>query len=143
MGLRLYGNTLSNNVLRVEAVLRQLGLAFEETIVDLFSGENKKETYEKINGRGQIPALVDTIDGEDIVIVESIACISYLDRFYSTPETSLIPNDKKKAAICFTKIAQVHEKLGPTLFVGSVIFRGKTKEDMIDKIAVRPIFDTF
>lgn len=63
----------------VNAML-ELGLEFEDRVIDILKGEQKDSSYLKVNPQGKVPAL--SVDGE--VLVENAAILLYLD--------SLIPN---------------------------------------------------
>ena len=55
-----------------------LGVEFEETVIDLRTGENQTESFLALNPRGQIPTLVD---GE-VTVWDSQAILVYLARRY-------------------------------------------------------------
>ena len=76
--IKLYGAPLSGNAYKVRLLLELLGLEFEETVVDLQTGENRTESFLALNPRGQIPTL---IDGE-VTVWDSQAILVYLARRY-------------------------------------------------------------
>ena len=59
MDLTFYHHPISPPSRSVLMTLKALELGFETKIVDLYSGEQTKPTYKKINPRGKIPALTD------------------------------------------------------------------------------------
>jgi glutathione S-transferase len=67
---------------RVRFVLNAKGLPFEEVKLDLFSGDQLKPDYLKINPNGVVPTLLH--DGEPIV--DSAVIMEYLDELYPEPE---------------------------------------------------------
>ena len=76
--IKLYGGPLSGNAYKVRLLLNLLGLEFEETVVNLQTGENRTESFLALNPRGQIPTL---IDGE-VTVWDSQAILVYLARRY-------------------------------------------------------------
>ena len=76
--IKLYGAPLSGNAYKVRLLLSLLGLEFEETDVNLQTGENRTEAFLALNPRGQIPTLVD---GE-VTVWDSQAILVYLARRY-------------------------------------------------------------
>ena len=55
--IKLSGAPLSGNAYKVRLLLSLLGLEFEETDVNLQTGENRTESFLALNPRGQIPTL--------------------------------------------------------------------------------------
>ena len=76
--IKLYGGPLSGNAYKVRLLLSLLGLEFEETVVNLQTGENRTESFLALNPRGQIPTLTD---GE-VTVWDSQAILVYLARRY-------------------------------------------------------------
>ena len=76
--IKLYGAPLSGNAYKVRLLLSLLGLEFEETSVNLQTGENRTESFLALNPRGQIPTLVDG----DVTVWDSQAILVYLARRY-------------------------------------------------------------
>ena len=75
-GIHLWHAGMSSCSQRVRLTLAELGQSFESHIIDLHMGENASESYQQINPRGVVPALV--IDG--ILLIESVDIIAYLDK---------------------------------------------------------------
>ena len=76
--IKLYGAPLSGNAYKVRLLLSLLGLEFEETDVNLQTGENRTESFLALNPRGQIPTLIDG----DVTVWDSQAVLVYLARRY-------------------------------------------------------------
>ena len=76
--IKLYGGRQSGNAYKVRLLLNLLGLEFEETVINLQTGENRTESFLALNPRAQIPTLVD---GE-VTIWDSQAILVYLARRY-------------------------------------------------------------
>ena len=81
----LYWNPNSSS-LAVQAVLEEVGAAYELRLVDIAKGEHRSEAYRRINPNGLVPTLV-LEDGTPVF--ESAAIVMYLaDRY---PEARLAP----------------------------------------------------
>ena len=85
--IRLYGAPLSGNAYKTRLLLELLGLEYEETVVNLQTGENRAGSFLALNPRGQIPTLVD---GE-ITVWDSQAILVYLARRYGEAWLPLEP----------------------------------------------------
>ncbi|MEM9279328.1 MAG: glutathione S-transferase family protein [Pseudomonadota bacterium] len=91
--IKLYFNPLSGHAHRPWAMLKLLGIEFEEIFVDFFKGEHKAPEYLKLNPLGQVPVLIDG----DSVIRDSTAALVYLALKYD-PERQWLPADPLAAA---------------------------------------------
>ncbi len=78
--ITLYDFPPSGNAYRARLFLNLLGLEYENSLIDLRSGQHKEEAYLKLNPLGQVPTLVD--DGE--VIRDSCAILIYLSDKYDS-----------------------------------------------------------
>jgi len=87
MAIKVYGVTLSNNVVRVIAALNEKGLEYELVPVDLAAGAHKKPEFLALNPFGQIPTIQD---GDD-TLFESRAITRYIATKYKESGTNLIP----------------------------------------------------
>ena len=76
--IMLYGAPLSGNAYKARLLLELLGLEYEETAINLQTGENRAESFLALNPRGQIPTLVDG----DATVWDSQAILVYLARRY-------------------------------------------------------------
>ncbi|MFO1520159.1 MAG: glutathione S-transferase family protein [bacterium] len=87
--LTIYGNEVSSPCNKVRFVANALGLPYEYKHVDLRGGENKFETFLKLNPSGKVPVIVD--DG--FSLFESNAIIKYLSEKAGSP---LYPKDLRQ-----------------------------------------------
>ncbi|MGE5216816.1 MAG: glutathione S-transferase family protein [Chloroflexota bacterium] len=74
--------------------LEETGVPYELKPILLAKGQQKTDTYLKINPRGKVPAL--SIDGK--VLVENTAILTYLARRF--PDKKLLPADPAEEARC-------------------------------------------
>ena len=63
---------------RIKWLLEELGIPFNQKVVDFYNEERHQSEYRKINPMGSVPAMED--DG--LVLTESGAIINYLLRKY-------------------------------------------------------------
>jgi glutathione S-transferase len=91
--LTLWGVGTSRTV-RPHWALAELGLKYETYAIGPRTGETKTAEYTKLNPRQKVPLLQDG----DFAIGESAAIVAYLSRTYSTPDVSLIPEEKQQYA---------------------------------------------
>ena len=78
MSMKLYRHELSGHAHRVETFLSLLQQDYELVNVDLMAGEQRTESFLKLNPFGQVPVLVD---GE-VILSDSTAILVYLARKY-------------------------------------------------------------
>jgi glutathione S-transferase len=78
-------NSIGPNPRVVKMFLAEKGLELDKVNVDLMAGENRQDTYGKVNPSGTMPAL--EID-EGVVIAEITAICEYLEELH--PEPALI-----------------------------------------------------
>jgi maleylacetoacetate isomerase len=111
MGIQVYGFWRSIASFRVRVALRLKGLPFEETSIDILSGEQFKPDYAAVNAERVVPTFVH--NGHSIF--QSLAIIEYLDDIQ--PEPRLVPRDAKERAyarsLAQTTIADAHPLLVP------------------------------
>ena len=91
--IQLYFNPLSGHAHRPWALLKLLGLEFDEIVLDFFTEEHKNPEFLKLNPLGQVPVLVDG----DIVLRDSTAALVYLVLKYDSSRQWL-PADPAAAA---------------------------------------------
>ncbi len=82
----------------VSAML-EVGLEFEDRVIDILKGEQKEAAYKKIHPYGKVPAL--SVDGK--VIIENVAILLYID--------SIKPNILFPAAQTPLEQASIHSDL--------------------------------
>jgi maleylacetoacetate isomerase len=111
MGIQVYGFWRSIASFRVRVALRLKGLPFEETSIDILSGEQFKPDYAAVNVERVVPTFIH--NGHSIF--QSLAIIEYLDDIQ--PEPRLIPKDPKERAyarsLALMTIADTHPLLVP------------------------------
>ena len=90
--IKLYGNNFSFNSNKVRFAANAMGVAYEFQSVDLAAGEQRQETFLKVNPVGRIPALSDG----DFLIFESNAIMRYLAEKTNSP---LYPKELQKHSI--------------------------------------------
>jgi maleylpyruvate isomerase len=111
MGIRVYGFWRSIATFRVRVALRLKGLSFEETPIDILSGEQFEPGYEEVNAERVVPTFVH--DGHSVF--QSLAIIEYIEDV--KPEPRLIPADPKERAyaraLALMNIADSHPLVVP------------------------------
>jgi maleylacetoacetate isomerase len=111
MGIQVYGFWRSIASFRVRVALRLKGLPFEETSIDILSGEQFKADYAAVNAERVVPTFIH--NGHSIF--QSLAIIEYLDDIQ--PEPRLVPQDAKERAyarsLAQTTVADAHPLLVP------------------------------
>ncbi|MCP4752171.1 MAG: glutathione S-transferase family protein [Proteobacteria bacterium] len=75
--IKLYGSKMTS-AYRCHILLSEIGLDFEEIVMDLSQGEQKSRDFLKLNPNGKVPCLIDG----DFALWESVAINSYLARKY-------------------------------------------------------------
>jgi glutathione S-transferase len=116
-GLVLYNAPQSTCSQRVRFTLHETGLAFDEIKLDLFSGDQLRPEYLKINPNGVVPSLVH--NGR--VIIDSAVIIEYLSEVL--PEaTALVPHDAVARAAMRSLIRYIDEVPTPAVRVPSYNF---------------------
>jgi len=96
MPVDLYHHPISSPSHAVRLTAAALGVDLNLKVVDLFTGEQMKPEYIKLNPQHTVPVLVH--DG--LALTESRAAMQYLaNAFASGPTESLYPKDPKKRAV--------------------------------------------
>ena len=88
--MKIYGDSKSGNCLKVKWVCDKLAQPYTWIEIDTLRGESRTPEFLKINGAGQVPAVV-LDDGR--ALAQSNAIIRYLAR-----DSDLIPSDPYDAA---------------------------------------------
>jgi maleylpyruvate isomerase len=111
MAIQVYGFWRSIASFRVRVALRLKGLPFEETPIDILSGEQFEPAYKAVNAERVVPTFIH--DGHSIF--QSLAIIEYLDDIQPTPR--LVPEDAKERAyarsLALMTIADAHPLVVP------------------------------
>ena len=111
MAIQLYGFWRSIASFRVRVALNLKGLAFEETPIDILTGEQFEPGYAAVNAERVLPTFVH--DGHSVF--QSLAIIEYLDDIQ--PEPRLIPADARERAyarsLAMMTIADAHPLVVP------------------------------
>ncbi len=111
MGIQIYGFWRSIATFRVRVALRLKGLPFEETPIDILSGEQFKPGYAAVNAERVVPTFIH--DGHSVF--QSLAIMEYIEDI--KPEPRLIPSDPKERAyarsLALMTIADAHPLVVP------------------------------
>ena len=91
--MRIYGDTMSGNCLKVKWVAERLGLAHEWVDVDILKGEMRTDAFLALNGFGQVP-VVEFDDGR--TLAQSNAIIVHFAQ-----DGALVPADPYQRARMF------------------------------------------
>jgi glutathione S-transferase len=142
--LVLYNAPQSTCSQRVRFVLHEKGLEFAELKLDLFSGDQLRPEYLKINPNGVVPSL---IDGSS-VILDSAVIIEYLDEVFPEP-TALVPGDPVKRAMMRSFMRYTDEVPTPAVRVPSYNlaflphFSGMSEDDFAALAESKPLRKDF
>ncbi len=99
--VKLYDFWRSSSAWRVRIALHLKGVAFEQVAVDLFAGEQQRESFSQKNPMTQVPVL-ELDDGRRLT--QSVAIIDWLETYQ--PEPPLFPQEpfERASAIALTEI---------------------------------------
>lgn len=121
--IQLYGFPLSGHAHRARLMLTLLGLPFEETTVDLASGEQKRPEFLVRNVFGKVPVIVDGA----ATIADSNAILVYLATKYDERRTWLPTDALGQAEVQrWLSIAAGPLAFGPAAARASEVFRRPT-----------------
>ncbi|KAL1558426.1 glutathione transferase [Salvia divinorum] len=95
MAIKVYGHPFSPAAKRVLVALAEKGLDYEHILIDLATGQQKKEPLISINPFGQVPGFEDG----DLQLFESRAITRYIAHAYADKGTPLLSEDPKKLAV--------------------------------------------
>jgi maleylacetoacetate isomerase len=113
MSIQMYGFWRSLASFRVRVALKLKGLQFEETPIDILSGEQFEPGYAAVNAERVVPTLIH--DGHSVF--QSLAIIEYLDETHPNPR--LLPQDPKERAyarsLALMTVADAHPLLTPRI----------------------------
>jgi len=105
--LKLYGAQRSRATL-VQWYLQELGVPYEDVILDLQTGEQRQPSFLAVNPFGKVPALEDG----DLKLWESGAILLYLADVYGQPDSTA-----HQRAVWSQWVLFANATLGPGLFV--------------------------
>jgi len=91
--MQMYGFWRSAAAFRVRMALNLKGIAVEETMINLDTGEQHDPAYTKLNPGASLPSL---FDGDGPPLYQSIAILEYLEEKYPSPP--LLPADLRARA---------------------------------------------
>jgi glutathione S-transferase len=112
--LELHGAPQSTCSQRVRFVLNAKDLAFEEHRLDLFSGDQLRPEYLKLNPNGLVPTLVHG----GVPVIESSVILEYLEEVFEDGRT-LVPADALERARMRALIRFIDEMPTPAVRVPS------------------------
>jgi maleylpyruvate isomerase len=111
MTIQMYGFWRSIATFRVRVALKLKDLRFDETSIDIFSGEQFQPSYDAINAERVVPTFIH--DGHSVF--QSLAIIEYIEDIQ--PEPRLIPADPKERAyarsLALMTVADSHPLVTP------------------------------
>jgi maleylacetoacetate isomerase len=111
MSIQVYGFWRSIATFRVRVALRLKGLPFEETSVDILSGEQFKPEYAALNAERVVPTFIH--NGHSLF--QSLAIMEYIEDI--KPEPRLTPADPKERAyarsLALLTVADAHPLVVP------------------------------
>lgn len=112
--MRMYGFWRSIATYRLRVALKLKGLPYEETSIDILTGNQFTPEFEAVNAAHAVPALVDE-DGH--ILFQSLAILEYLDETH--PEHPLMPRDPRDRAyaraLALVTVADTHPLTVPRI----------------------------
>jgi len=113
MSIQVYGFWRSIASFRVRVALKLKGLPFEETPIDILTGEQFESGYAAVNPERVVPTFIH--NGQ--TLFQSLAIIEYLDDIQ--PEPRLVPADPKERAyaraLAMVTVADAHPLVTPRI----------------------------
>lgn len=122
-GMRIFGDPISGNCLKIKIVADRLGIDYDWVQVDALKGETRTPAYLALFPAGQIPGVAFE-DGRRLA--QSNAIIRYLAR-----DSSLLPRDPFLAATVDQWLFWEQYSHEPTIAVcrGELMFRGVPRDE--------------
>ncbi len=140
----LYNAPQSTCSQRVRFVLNSKGIAFEEHKLDLFSGDQLKPEYLKINPNGLVPALIHN----EQAVIDSSVIVEYLDEI--RPDVALTtPTELTRRAQMRSMMRYIDEIPAPAIRVPSYNlaflphFQTMTEEEFLALANSKPLRKEF
>ncbi len=136
--MKLYHGITSVCSIKVRIGLAEIGLNYDEQVLDLQKGDQFHPDYLALNPNGDVPTLVD---GE-LVLVESSLILEYLDREYN--DGKLMPRGRAAEATArhwLLKTLAIHDAINSLTFSTANRDRtlaNKTAEEIEASIAKMP-----
>lgn len=141
----LYNAPQSTCSQRVRFTLNAKNLPFEEKLLDLFSGDQLKPEYLKINPNAVVPALIHS----EKIILDSAVIMEYLDEVKPMPECTFSPEDPIEKAKMRWMMRYVDEIPTPAIRVPSYNlaflphFQKMTEEEFLAIAESKPLRKEF
>ena len=131
MVMRIYGDSISGNCLKVKWVAERLGLSFEWVETSVLTGETRTPAFLAMNAAGQVPLIV-LDDGRPLS--QSNAIILYL-----AEGSSLIPSDPFARAKMLEWMFWEQYSHEPYVAVARfhMLYLGKPREELEPKLVER------
>lgn len=142
--LILYNAPQSTCSQRVRFTLHEKGLSFSELKLDLFSGDQLRPEYLKINPNGVVPSLLH--NGR--AILDSAVIMEYLDEVFPRP-MPLVPHDPVARAAMRSLMRYIDEVPTPAVRVPSYNiaflphFRDMSQADFVALAELKPLRKEF
>lgn len=139
----LYNAPQSTCSQRVRFVMHAKGLAYDDRRLDLFSGDQLKPEYLKINPNGVVPALLH----QGRAVLDSAVIMEYLDEI--APDVSFTPDDAVERARMRSMMRYIDEIPTPSIRIPSYNlaflphFRDMTEEAFIALANSKPLRKEF
>ncbi|WP_319532373.1 glutathione S-transferase family protein [uncultured Cohaesibacter sp.] len=136
--LKLYHGITSVCSIKVRIGLAEIGLDYEDAVVDLQKGEQHDPDYVRLNPDHVVPTLVDG----NRVLVESSLILEYLDKQYNA--SALMPSepaDEMRARHWLLRCLAVHAAINSLTFSTAqrgAILGAKTPEEIDGMLAAIP-----
>ena len=136
--LKLYHAPTSVCSIKVRIGLAEIGLAYDEVVLDLQAGDQFDPEYLALNPAGVVPTLID--DG--LVLVESSLILEYLDR--TSNRSRLMPTSRAGEAAArhwLLRCLAIHAAIN-TLSFSTVmrdrVMAAKSAEEIAESLAAMP-----
>ena len=115
--IELYTDATPNGW-KVSVLLEELEMEYETHHVDIMSGQQKEEWFQKISPNGRIPAIIDK-QNENLSLFESGAIMLYLSR----KKGSLLPTDPAGEARVTQWLMFQMAGVGPMMGQSNIFYR--------------------
>jgi glutathione S-transferase len=131
MGLRIYGDSISGNCLKVKWTADLMGLSYDWIETSVLTGQTRSAAFLALNPAGQVPAVVFP---DDRVLAQSNAIILHI-----AAHSPLIPADSFRRAKMFEWLFWEQYSHEPYIAVARFQMRylGKSKDALDPKLVER------